>query len=131
MSTTFDPNDRVEVDIGKRLRGRGQSHFVKRLSQGPLEKLYPQPKSIAPAKLADLKSLMDFVPKTCHSFYESLASSDDVQDDIDMFGISPDFVIDDAENDHNIRDTSSHTQNHCVQKRYTQLCATDLYTIMC
>jgi len=89
----------VEVDVGKRLRGHRQSLFVERLSKGSLEKLYPQLKPIAPAKLADLKSLMDFILKDCHSFYETLASSDDVQDDVDMFGISPDFVADDDEND--------------------------------
>jgi len=110
LSTTFDPNDRVEVDVGKRLRGHHQSLFVKRLSQGSLEKLYPQPKPIAPAKLADLRSLMDFIPKNCHSFYESLASSNDVQDDVDMFGIAPDFVDDDDENYTNIADNSSDTR---------------------
>jgi hypothetical protein len=66
MSTTFDANDRVEVNIGKRLRGSHQSLFVKRLSGASLEKLYPQPKPIAPAKLADLKSMMDLIPKDCY-----------------------------------------------------------------
>jgi len=107
MSTTFDANDRVEVDVGKRSRRHHQSLFMKRLSQGSLEKLYPQLKPIALAKLADLKSLMDFIPKSCHSFYGSLASPDDVQDDVDMFGISPDFVLDDDENDANITHNSS------------------------
>jgi hypothetical protein len=42
FSTTVNAHDTTEVSLEKRQRGKTQSQFITRLSEGPLEKLYTQ-----------------------------------------------------------------------------------------
>jgi hypothetical protein len=67
---------------------------------------------------------MDFIPKDCHPFYESLCASNEVQDDAEMFGISPDFILeneDEGEDENGdestIADTSSTVGNSAQLQR--------------
>jgi len=52
-----------------------------------------QNKVIAPAKLADIRCLYTYIQSHCHDFYDKLSASDNVCDDYDIFGITPDFQL--------------------------------------
>ncbi|KAF9809946.1 hypothetical protein SFRURICE_002176 [Spodoptera frugiperda] len=43
--------------------------------------LWPDGKAIAPAKLADLQSMYQYIPEDCHKFYKNLKSMEGMIDD--------------------------------------------------
>lgn len=62
-----------------------------------LEQLWPNGKPISTAKLADIKSLLHLIPGDAKQFYNYLTSSNNIIDDIEGFGCSPDFEINNVE----------------------------------
>lgn len=60
--------------------------------------LWPNGKEIPQAKLDNLKSMFDLIPKDCLPFYKSLRGNENIMNDVDGFGDSVDFSID-YEND--------------------------------
>ena len=93
MSSDLNDQTTQTVFIGKGKQGIVNQKFTDTFHQ-ELNALYLLPKPIAPAKLSDIRSLMDLIPPDSKPFYESLVSSNEVTDDLEMFGVPPDFDID-------------------------------------
>lgn len=87
FESTFD-----KIDVARHTpRGRQQKHFSYKQSLVPM---WTKGKPIAAPKLKDLKSVMHLIPFDAKAFYASLCSSEDVEDDVDGFCATPDFVVD-------------------------------------
>ncbi|KAL0822827.1 hypothetical protein ABMA28_004824 [Loxostege sticticalis] len=85
-----------ELNIEKKIKGKSLE-----LTQDDFTLLWPNGKEIPQAKLDDLKSLFEFIPKDCLDFYNSLQGNSTLQDDIDGFGGEPDFNIENQEQEEN------------------------------
>lgn len=55
--------------------------------------LWPNGKEIPQAKLDDLKSMFQLIPKDCLHFYKSLKDNANIVDDVDDYGSVVDFQI--------------------------------------
>ena len=66
------------------------------ISQHDLILLWPNGKEIPQAKLNDLMSMLDLIPRDCHVFYKSLKGNDNMVEDIDGYG-ELDFVPEETE----------------------------------
>lgn len=77
-----------ELDIGKKIKG-----MYLPISEEDFVLLWPNGKEIAQAKLNDLTSMFELIPKDCLGFYKSLKGNMNVVDDVDGFGCEPDFEI--------------------------------------
>ncbi|CAK1590203.1 unnamed protein product [Parnassius mnemosyne] len=77
-----------ELNIEKRLRGKRLE-----ISEEDLVLLWPNGKEIAQAKLDDLKSIFDFIPKDCLDFYKTLKGNDNITEDVDGFDCVTDFEL--------------------------------------
>lgn len=75
-----------ELNLEKKIRGKSLE-----VSENDFTLLWPNGKDIPQAKLDDLKSIFDYIPKDCLDFYKSLRGNPSLDDDIDGFGGEPDF----------------------------------------
>lgn len=75
-------------------KGRQQNNIS---FKGSLQPMWENGKDIAAPKLKDLKSLFHLIPADAKDFYRSLSGSRDVEDDVDGFGIPPDFEVENPE----------------------------------
>lgn len=76
-----------ELNIEKKIKGKSLE-----VSENDFTLLWPNGKEIPQAKLDDLESIFDYIPKDCLDFYKSLRGNPSLHDDIDGFGGEPDFV---------------------------------------
>uniref|UniRef100_A0A2A4K893 Uncharacterized protein n=1 Tax=Heliothis virescens TaxID=7102 RepID=A0A2A4K893_HELVI len=90
MKTSLDEDYNNELNIKKTTKGE-----ISIIHRSDLKQLWPNGKPIAPAKLADLRSIYKFIPADCLGFYKTLKASNDAIDDVDGFGKELDFDPDD------------------------------------
>lgn len=84
---THSMEEYQEVDIAKPVRGRKCANCF-----GNLTLLYPNGKLISEKKMADIKSLLKFIPQDARHFYK-IGEASNFDDDIDGYGESIDFDI--------------------------------------
>lgn len=82
-----------EIDISKKTKGP-----VISFSEADLILLWPDGKEIPQAKLDDLRSMFDLIPKDCLPFYQNLKGNADLIEDVDGYNAILDFNIDPIEN---------------------------------
>lgn len=80
-----------QLNIEKKIKGKPID-----ISQHDLILLWPNGKEIPQAKLNDLMSMLDLIPRDCHVFYKSLKGNDNMVEDIDGYG-ELDFVPEETE----------------------------------
>lgn len=80
--------DYKELTIEKKVKGE-----TRNINMSDFCLLWPDGKAIAPAKLADLQSMYQYIPEDCHKFYKNLKSMEGMIDDVDGFGGEPDFEM--------------------------------------
>ncbi|KAJ8710677.1 hypothetical protein PYW08_009192 [Mythimna loreyi] len=94
LSTTHGGSPQ-EVDLNKRPK-RGTQNAPLRFSN-LYEQLWPEGKLISQPKLDDIKSLLPLIPSDARQYYENLAASQDLEDDVEGFNGSIDFDIEDED----------------------------------
>ena len=87
--TNKNDEEYKEINIKKLTKGRPSGH---NLLAPKLFKLYPNGKTISAKKLADIKSLMIFIPNDAKYFYKDLNGAD-FEDDIEGYGEVIDFEV--------------------------------------
>lgn len=100
MKTTLSADHLQELNIEKKFRG---SSWV--ICENDFSPLWPNGKEIPQAKLDDLKSMFDLIPKDCLGFYKSLRGNTSLTDDLDGFDGPPDFIVETQEDDLAVSDT--------------------------
>lgn len=93
MKTT-ESEEFQELNIEKRVKGKSLE-----ILEEDLTLLWPNGKEIPQAKLDDLKSMFDLIPKDCLPFYKSLKGNENIMDDVDGYGDRIDFPIEDENDD--------------------------------
>lgn len=77
------------VDLTKKSPGRKR----KSSSFQELQPLWPNGKAISTAKLADIQSIIHLIPNDAKSFYKHYSADENVTDDLDGFGGTLDFDV--------------------------------------
>lgn len=86
-----DSEEYREINIKKISKGRPSDNNNSLFAQ-KLFKLYPEGKTLSQKKIADLKTLMSFIPNDVKYFYKNLRGAD-FEDDIEGFGERIDFNV--------------------------------------
>lgn len=86
MKTTMDGDEYQELNIEKKYKGRPLV-----ISENDFVTLWPSGKEIPQAKLDDLESMFDLIPKDCIGFYKALKGNASIVDDVDGFTGPLDF----------------------------------------
>lgn len=90
MKQSFEADEVQVLSIEKRGAGR---KLDPRKFQQFLEPLWPHGKPINPKKLQNLQEMLHLISDDAKPFYMSLVSDNQVEDDLDGFGVPPDFDL--------------------------------------
>lgn len=89
---TIDKEHFDQLNIAKKSKGKTID-----ICQHDLILLWPNGKEIPQAKVNDLMSMLDLIPRDCHDFYKSLKGNNNIVEDIDGYDGELDFVPEETE----------------------------------
>lgn len=90
---TSENGDVQKLDLSKKSKG-----IIIAFSEEDFEVLWPLGKAIPQAKLEDLRSLYNLIPEDCVKFYNTLKGSSSINEDVDGYGPTLDFDLEDDGN---------------------------------
>lgn len=89
---TSESGDSQKLDLSKKNKG-----VLIQFSEEDFEVLWPQGKAIPQAKLEDLRSMFTLIPEDCHAFYNTVKGNSCINEDVDGYGPTLDFDLEDEE----------------------------------
>lgn len=90
ITMTLESGDIKELDLSKKIKG-----ITIQFTEEDFEVLWPQGKAIPQAKLEDLRSMYNLIPEDCQEFYNTLKGNSSINEDVDGYGPTLDFDLED------------------------------------